>query len=112
MFEFLNTGALGFLLFLSLVVIPIRKKASYLIVMLGFMFILLFYGAYASYSDAKNNRRYFSDGDMLKCLSGGGIYTSANQYSVSKAEGWILKKSYFVKDSLMLHADMCEKQEL
>ena len=108
-FEFFNIGALGFLLFLSLVVIPIRKKASYLIVILGFMFVLLFYGAYSSYSNAKSNMGYFSDGNVLKCFSGG-IYTSANQYSISKSEGWRVKKNYFIKNSLMIHADMCEKQ--
>ncbi|MDQ7067970.1 MAG: hypothetical protein Q9M40_08350 [Sulfurimonas sp.] len=49
----------------------------------------------------KNNKR-------LKCYSGGGFYSSANTYKVSKKDGWVLEKDYFVNKNLMIQALKCE----
>ena len=109
MFEYLNTGAFGLLVVFSLLLMPIRKGASFLFIILGFLFLLVFYDAYSSYRDVKSNIKYFKDGNTLVCFSGGGVYTSADKYSVSKSNGWSLKKDHFIKDSLMIRADLCEE---
>ena len=108
MFEYFNTAAFIFMLVLSPLIFYKGDKLIYFL--FGFIVFGLFYTAYASYSDAKSNLHYFQKGNTLVCFSGGGIYSSANRYRVSKEEGWQIEKNYFYKDSLMIRADKCKRQ--
>jgi hypothetical protein len=111
MFEYFNIGAFCVLIFLVLVVAGIKKEGLPILLILSTLVVtLLLYGAYSSYSDVKSNIKHFQSGDTLVCSSGGGVYSAANKYSVSKKEGWILRKNYFIKDSLMIHAKKCKEQ--
>ena len=71
---------------------------------------LLLYGAYSSYRDANSNIKAFKNGDTFICKSGGGVYSKAQRYSVSKEDGWRVNKSYFIHNSLMIRADECKQQ--
>jgi len=108
MFEYFNVGA--FLMFILISVPMLFAREKYLLVLSGLLMLLLFYNAYSTYNDVKNNIRYFKDNNNLICFSGGGLYTSANKYSVSKQEGWHRQKNYFKKESLLIRADKCELQ--
>ena len=55
-------------------------------------------------SCAQENKNEFSQGRSFTCKNSG------NQYRVSIKDGWEVDKSYFVKESLMIRADMCEKE--
>ena len=110
MFEYFNYGAFWVLVFLTFFIIPPRKEFPFLVGMLIFVMALLLYGAYSSYSDANSNIKAFKNGDALICTSGGGIHSRAQRYSVSKEDGWRVKKSYFIHNSLMIHTDECKQQ--
>jgi hypothetical protein len=108
MFEYFNTPF--FIVMLVLSPLILYKGNGLIYFLFGFIIFGLFYTAYDAYSDAKSNLCYFQEGNTLVCFSGGGMYTSANRYSVSKEQRWQMQKNYFKKDSLMIRADKCEHQ--
>ena len=55
-------------------------------------------------SCAEDNIRDFTNKNIFTCKNSG------NQYRVSSKDCWEVDKSYFVKESLMIRADMCEKE--
>jgi len=71
--------------------------------------ILYFLYSYEKYSETKENKEFFKNEKLLKCFSGGGLYSEANRYRVSKKNGWNLEGDYFIKDSLMIRANKCER---
>jgi len=110
MFEYFNYGAFLVLVFLMLISFRIREEIAPLYGLFLLALVLILYGAYASYSDAKSNIKAFQYGNALTCKSGGNAHGGAQRYSVSKAEDWRVHKSYFIHDSLMIRADECELQ--
>ncbi|WP_151900477.1 hypothetical protein [Sulfurimonas hydrogeniphila] len=110
MFEYFNYGGFFFLVFLMLISFKMREEIAPLYGLFILVLVLIVYDAYASYSDAKSNLKAFEYGNTLTCRSGGGAYGGVQKYSVSKAEGWRVHKSYFIHDSLMIRADECELQ--
>lgn len=106
MFEYINVDALFVMLLVSLVIY--YTDAKYLLVLIIILVLLEFYSAYATDRDVKNNIKGFAQSDTLRCSSGGGLYSKSDLYSVSKKEGWILKKDYFQKESLLIRADQCK----
>jgi hypothetical protein len=71
---------------------------------------LLFYSAYSEHSTALENINNFKNKNVvLKCMSGGGFYSSSDSYRVSLSEGWKVSKNYFVKESFMVPASKCER---
>ena len=55
-------------------------------------------------SCAEDNKNEFSKGSRFTCKNSGDLYR------VSKKDGWEVDKNHFVKESLMIRADMCEKE--
>jgi|GEM_PF-1438711 len=55
-------------------------------------------------SCVEDNKNEFSHGSSFICEN------RSDKYRVSKKDGWEVDKSYFVKESLMIRADMCEKE--
>ncbi len=110
MFEYMNNGALFVLSVVFIIPLFFEKTRDPFVTTLGVICIaLLFMDAHDSYSTAQENKTYFKRGTALKCLSGGGLYSEANRYRVSKKNGWSLEGDYFTKDSLMIRANKCER---
>jgi len=114
MFEYLNYGALGIFGFLGIITILINinsKKSpiglySILLILVG----LIFFSAYDERLTAlKNINEFKNKNAILKCVSGGGLYTKADTYRVSLDDGWQVDKDYFIKESFMVRANKCEK---
>ncbi len=78
---------------------------KYLAVMIA---ILYFLHSYENYSEIKENKEFFKNEKLLKCFSGGGLYSESNKYRVSKSNGWSVEGDYFIKDSLMIRTNNCE----
>ncbi len=79
---------------------------KYLVLMIA---IFYFLHSYEKYSETKENKEFFKNEKLLKCFSGGGLYSEANRYRVSKKNGWSLEGDYFIKESLMIRANKCER---
>ena len=109
MFEYINHGALGFILFFLL--LTLAKPDKFLLGLELFVLLLVFFAASSAYSTAQENMAAFKKGEKLYCSSGGGMYTRANHYLVSKSDGWKLEKHLFLKESLLLSANECSIQE-
>jgi len=110
MFEYMNYGALFVLSVIFIIPLLFEKTRDPLVTTLGLISIaLLLMDADYSYSAAKENRAYFKEERTLKCFSGGGLYSDANRYRVSKKNGWSLEGDYFIKDSLMIRANRCKR---
>ena len=70
----------------------------------------MFFSAYDEHSTGLENINDFKNKKAtLKCVSGGGLYTSPNTYRVSLDDGWQVDKDYFIKESFMVRADKCER---
>ena len=84
-----------------------RKKSEkgYLIewVLLILIIINIAYPLHEA-SCTEDNLKEFAQGSGFTCKN------SSNNYRVSKQDGWEVDKSYFVKESLMIRADMCERE--
>lgn len=113
MSEYLNYGALGAFTFLAIVTIflSFASKESHI----GFLIIVsicigfILFDANSEHKTAlKNISDFKHKGAVLKCISGGGLYTLANTYKVSIDDGWSVDKDYFIKDSLVVRANKCE----
>lgn len=113
MSEYLNYGALGVFIFFAIVVFFINyaSKESHI----GFLIIVaicigfILFDANSQHKTAlKNVSDFKNKRAVLKCISGGGLYSSANTYKVSIDDGWSVDKDYFIKDSLMVRANKCE----
>ena len=109
MFEYMNYGALGFILLFIL--LTLIKPDKFLLGLEFFVLVLVLSEAFSSYSDAQENMAAFTKGAELHCTSGGGMYARANHYLVSKSDGWKLEKHSFLKESLLLSADRCSIEE-
>ena len=116
MFEYMNYGGLGILLFIGIVIFTIdgigkKKEISWgsyisIVVITG----LLVFDARTKETDASNNIKDFQKKNLtLKCIVGGGLYSIPNKYRVSKSDGWSLDKEYFIKNSLMVKVSQCER---
>ncbi len=55
-------------------------------------------------SCAEENIKAFNSKNTLACKT---VY---DRYRISKKDGWKVDKSYFIKESLMIRADMCERE--
>ena len=110
MFEYLNMGAFWVITFIFVVLIFIRSKdeGSGFFTMLFIMYGLLFYDAYSVSSNRDKTLSAFKNDKALKCTTGGGLYSSATQYKVSKDDGWSIDGVYYTKDSLMVAQKKCE----
>ena len=108
MFENLITGAI--VVGLIILFYQLFKHEKYFLALFGLLIVTKLYGDYATICDAKENIEYFKAGKSFICSSGGGLYTSANKYSVSEEEEWSIQKDYFKKDSILIRADKCELQ--
>jgi hypothetical protein len=116
MFEYLNSSALGVIIFLTIVAIlgdiAIKKKGIswFLYILIIIIYGLLFSDANEQFVTARENINNFKNSNaVLKCAIGGGLYSSLSIYRVSRDGGWSLEKDYFVKDSLMVKASRCTK---
>ena len=114
MFEYLNYGALsvfglfGFILFITNL-LNNKEKFTGLYLLLFILIGLVLLDAYNKHTTALKNISDFKNKNItLKCVSGGGLYTSADTYRVSINDGWRLDKDYFIKDSFMVRANNCE----
>ena len=72
-----------------------------------FVLVIIFNIANPIYtaSCAEDNIKEFSQGIGFTCKN-----SNDNKYRISKQDGWEVDKSYFVKESLMIRADMCERE--
>ncbi len=61
---------------------------------------------YARESSISDNTKYFKNGDNLICQA-----KDENLYLVSKEKGWSIKDIYFLKDSLLIEANHCDKKD-
>lgn len=110
MFEYFNTAALIVILVIGLPTLLIPKQKEWFLKSLVILcLLLLFIDAYGENRDANESMSDFKNGNTIKCMSGGGAYSSADIYSVSKNEGWRLENKYFIKESLMIKANNCEE---
>ncbi|WP_151900479.1 hypothetical protein [Sulfurimonas hydrogeniphila] len=66
--------------------------------------ISIFVVAYNNKEDAIANTKAFLHKSVFVCKN------SENLYRVSKKDGWSVDGYYFVKDSLMIRADGCERR--
>ena len=73
------------------------------------MFYLFLFDAYDTQKTTLKNISDFKNNALLKCESGGGLYSSANTFRVSKQDGWILDNNHFIKESFVLLAQGCER---
>jgi len=65
----------------------------------------IFVVAYISEQDAiDNTTTMLKHNRVLQCKN------NKNLYRVSKKDGWSVDGFYFIKDSLMIRADMCEQR--
>jgi len=109
--EYFNEGLFWITVIMGMILLPYAKEDKGLLVLWLIVFIGQFFASYITYKDAQYNIELFTQGNSLICFSGGGYYTPSNKYYISQSEGWILKENYFMKDSLMLRVDGCEKME-
>jgi len=113
MMEYLNMNALVMTIVLSIIIVIMdmsRKKESFLFLyfLITVMLTLLIFDANDKFKTTNKNMQLFRGDTTLKCFSGGGLYSSANYFRVSAKDGWELDKKYFIKDSVMIPARMCE----
>ncbi len=114
MLEYLNYGGLGVFVFIAISMIIIGHMEKR-IPMGSYILLLTSIGAFLfmandEYTTAQQNINDFKNKNAtLKCMSGGGLYTSADTYRVSLNDGWTLDKNYFIKKSLMVAAHKCER---
>lgn len=114
MLEYFNYGALGIFGFFLLIIFLIdsnrKKKSIGLYTVILICIGLIFYSAYDEYSTALKNINDFKNKNAaLKCVSGGGLYASADTYRVSLDDEWYIDKDYFIKESFMVSANKCER---
>jgi hypothetical protein len=107
MTEYFNYGALGifgfFLLIIFLIDSSRKEKSIGLYTVILICIGLIFFDAYNQHSTALKNINDFKNKNAtLKCVSGGGLYASADTYRVSLDDGWSLDKDYFNKESFMV----------
>ena len=76
-----------------------------ILVMIGFILL----DANSEFETAKSNEKEFKKGATLKCYSGGGLYSGSTTYRVSKKDGWDLDDKYFVKESVAIKINKCDK---
>ena len=66
-----------------------------------------FIAMYDAKSTASENISFFKSDAGLKCET-----TTQSSYLVSKASGWTVHQEvYFLKDSLLIRADKCEREQ-
>jgi len=116
MFEYMNNGGLGLLLFLAVIIafsdsIGKDKTVSwgYYTILTILVGVLLFEGNNEYTTSLDNIDKFQNKNATLKCIVGGGIYSSSSKYRVSQKDGWTLEKRYFIKDSLMVKASRCDE---
>jgi uncharacterized membrane protein YhiD involved in acid resistance len=114
MLEYLNYGALGvlgFLLFAGLLLDSgMKKKSIGLHTLILICIGLIFFSAFHEKSTAQKNINDFKNKNAtLKCMSGGGLYVSADTYRVSLDDGWQVDKNHFIKESFVIGANKCER---
>lgn len=113
MSEYLNYGALGAFTFLALAIMLLNylNKESFigLYTMVAICIGFILFDANSEHKTAlKNISDFKHKRAVLKCVSGGGLYSLANTYRVSIDDGWSVDKDYFIKDSFMVRANKCE----
>jgi hypothetical protein len=116
MFDYINYGGLGVMLFLAVIIafsdsIGKDKTVSwgFYIILMILVGVLLFEGNSKYTTSLDNIDKFQNKNATLKCIVGGGMYSSSNKYRVSQKDGWTLDKRYFIKDSLMVKASRCEE---
>jgi len=110
MFEYINGGVLFFIVILIVTYFfESKEKKSWTKTFIVVGLLLLLYEASTQSSAAEDNARLFKKGKALKCRSGGGLYDKADRYRVSLQDGWVLQGDSFIKESLMIRANKCER---
>jgi len=116
MFEYMNDGGLGVLLFLAVIIAVSDSIGKDKTVSWGYYIILIILSGWllleanSKHATALDNIDGFQNKNtILKCIVGGGLYSSANKYKVSQKDGWTLDKKYFIKDSLVIDVSRCEE---
>jgi len=110
--EYLNYGALIIMtiVLVANIIIAVVAKTNgifFSIIILGIIGYI-FVDANNQFETAKSNTKVFQKGAVLKCHSGGGLYSGAETYRVSIKDGWEFDKEYFVKDSISIRVNKCE----
>ena len=111
MFEYIDFQivAASLLLLISVGLLLNAKKKSNknweLRLLLLFAILLPFYYSYDISSRVVENIQSIKNGNKLLCVAG------LVSYKVSTKDGWSIDKNYFIKESVLIRADMCEDYE-
>lgn len=79
-----------------------NNEKFYWLLFIGILIVIPFIDAKFSMSKAEQNIQNFKGIKVLRCIK------KDSRYRVSKIDGWEVDGLYFVKDSLMIRADICE----
>ena len=79
-----------------------NNKKFYWLLFIGILIVIPFINAKFSMSKAEQNIQNFKGIKVLRCIK------KDSRYRVSKIDGWEVDDLYFVKDSLMIRADICD----
>ena len=113
MLEYINYSALILLIIILIGVMLLnkfdKKRDKFLYILIIISIVLLFLDANNEYKNAKENIRAYNIDIPLKCSSGGGLFSSSDKYRVLKEDGWSLQRDYFIKETLMIRTNKCEK---
>ena len=85
----------------------ISKKRSMKLFNISIVLLFIAINIYAPWSseqDAVTNIADFQKGSVFTCTN------AASKYRVSKKDNWEVDMNYFVKESLMIRADQCDKE--
>jgi len=110
MFEYVDIKALIFLgIFIAISFIGKKKENVFIKVFLWASVILVLYMGQSESNTAQENKNFFKRGKVLECHNGGGPFNKPQRYRVSIKDGWELQKDSFIKESLMIRANKCER---
>ena len=79
-----------------------NNEKFYWLLFIGILIVIPFIDAKFSMSKAEQNIQNFKAAKILRCTK------KDTKYRVSRKDGWEIDGLYFVKDSLMIRADICE----
>jgi len=110
MFDYLDQETIVAFILLTLVIGLLRSTRESNInwdlrFLLLFAISVPFLSVYEQNSIALENIQSIKNGNNLKCVVG------LNSYRVSTKDGWSIDKNYFIKESVLIRADMCEDYE-
>ena len=113
MLEYFNYG--GFTVFTLLAIVMLivdsdkKKRVPLYIFLLVSVTAFLLLANYEYTTAQQNINNFKNKNTTLKCMSGGGIHSVSSTYRVSLNNGWQIDKEYFIKDSLAVRINRCER---